>query len=73
MLKEILQYQKMDANLVKIERELENSDAKRVVNQMLEQVKNAQNKLVSIERSASQLIADYEKILSTEGSLCFTF
>ena len=62
MLKEILQYQKMDANLVKIERELENSDAKRVVNQMVEQVKNAQNKLVSIERSASQLIADYEKI-----------
>ncbi len=62
MLKEMLQYQKMDASLVKIEQELENSESKRVVNQMVEQVRSAQNKLVSIERSASQLIADYEKL-----------
>ncbi len=62
MLKEMLQYQKMDASLVKIEHELENSESKRMVNQMVEQVRAAQNKLVSIERSASQLIADYEKI-----------
>lgn len=62
MLKELLKYQKMDSKLVQIERELESSDSKKVVNQMVEQVKNAQNKLVSLERYASELIAEYERL-----------
>ena len=62
MLENILEYQKKDAMLVKIERELENSESKRVVNEMVEQVKQAQNKLVALERSASQIIAEYEKL-----------
>lgn len=62
MLKELLEYQKKDAALVQIEHELENSESKRVVNQMVDQVKQAQNKLVALERSASQIIAEYEKL-----------
>lgn len=62
MLDDILEYQKKDAMLVKIARELENSQSKRVVNQMVDQVKQAQNKMVELEHSASQLIAEYERL-----------
>ena len=62
MLKEILQYQKLDASLIKIERELENSDTKKVVNKMVEQVRHAQNKLVELEQSANKLLAEYERL-----------
>ncbi len=62
MLKDILEYQKKDAMLVKIERELENSHTKKMANQMVEQVKQAQNKMVELEHSASQIIAEYERL-----------
>ncbi len=62
MLKEILQYQKLDASLIKLERELENSETKKVVNKMVDQVRQAQNKLVELEKSANRLLADYERL-----------
>lgn len=62
MLKEILIYQQKDAALVKLNKELQNSKEKSEVNKLVEQVKQAQNKLVSLENSASHLIADFERL-----------
>jgi len=62
MLKEILLYQQKDASLVKLNKELENSREKREVNTLVEQVKQAQNKLVALEQSAGDLIKEFEKL-----------
>ncbi len=62
MLNEILQYQEKDAQLVKIEKDLEVSPQKRNVNKLVEQVKQAQNKLVALENLANDLVAEFEKL-----------
>lgn len=62
MLKEILLYQQKDAALVKLNKELENSREKREVNSLVEQVKQAQNKLVLLETEAGSLIDEFEKL-----------
>ena len=62
MLKDILEYQKKDAMLVKIDRDLENSQQKVEVNKLVEQVKQVQTKLVALENSATQLVAEFEKV-----------
>ncbi|MBQ7602539.1 MAG: hypothetical protein IJU58_00090 [Clostridia bacterium] len=62
MIKEILEYQKLDAKLVSIEKEIANSPAKQTANKMVEYVKAAQQTLVGLEQNASQLIAEYEKL-----------
>ena len=48
MLKDILEYQKKDSMLVKIDRDLENSQQKTEVNKLVEQVKQVQSKLVAL-------------------------
>jgi len=62
MLNNILEYQKKDAQLVAIEKEIADSPAKKVVNQMVEYVKTAQQKLVAIEKNASSLIVEFEEL-----------
>ena len=62
MLKEILQYQKEDAKLIKLENDLENSQQKKEVNKLVTQVKQAQDKLVHLEKLASNLVVEFEKV-----------
>lgn len=62
MIKEILEYQKLDAKLVSIEKEIANSPAKQTANKMVEYVKAAQQTLVNLEQNANYLIAEYEKL-----------
>lgn len=62
MLESILEYQKKDAQLVAIEREITDSKAKKVVNQMADFVKSAQQKLVVIEKNAAILLEEYQKL-----------
>lgn len=62
MLKEILMYQQKDAALVKLNKELENSREKRDVNTLVEQVKQAQNKLVALEKTAGELMSEFDKL-----------
>ena len=64
MLNKLLNYQKVDSKLVKIERDLENSDSKGVVNKMVHLVKDAQNRLMQIEKTAGDLILEYKQLLS---------
>ena len=62
MIKEILEYQALDAKLVSIEKEIANSSAKQTANKMVEYVKSAQQTLVTLEHNASKLILEYEKL-----------
>ncbi len=65
MLNKLLNYQKVDSKLVKIERDLENSDSKGMVNKMVHLVKDAQNRLMQIEKTAGDLIVEYKKLLAS--------
>lgn len=62
MIKEILEYQNLDAKLVKLEKEIANSPAKLAANKMVEYVKNAQQSLVLLEKNSAALISNYEKL-----------
>jgi len=61
MLKEMIEYQKKDNELVMIERELENSSIKKIVANMQDVVREAQRKLLACEKSAEMLMGDYNK------------
>ncbi len=65
MLEAILEYQKKDGELVKIEKEISESKAKKVVNQMVGIVKDAQQKIVATEKNADQLIKNFEELNKT--------
>ena len=62
MLEEMLEYQKKDGQLVKIEKEISESKAKKVVNQMVGIVKDAQQKLMQTEKNATILIKNYDSL-----------
>lgn len=71
MLEDILNYQKLDSKLVKLERDLKNDESKKTVTQMVSIVKDSQNKLMSLEQEAeiqvkelSRLKDEYNKLLT---------
>ena len=59
-LKNILQYQKKDSELIKLEKEFNSNENKRIYTQMISVVKDAQNKSSELERKAGELISNYE-------------
>lgn len=70
MLEQILEYQEKDAKLVGIEREIADSNAKKVVNQMVDVVRDAKQKMVTVERNSAGLIEQFNKLsLKFEESL----
>ena len=62
MLESILEYQKIDGKLVKIEKEITESNAKKVVNKMVGIVREAQQKIVGIEKNSNNLLEAFEKL-----------
>ena len=58
----ILEYQKKDFEIIKLERELENNEDKKIYQRMLGVVKEAQNKSTMLDKEANQLIQDYNNI-----------
>lgn len=62
MLEKILNYQKLDSQLNACERDLENDEAKKTVNNMIKYVKTSQNKLHSIESEAEEQFGAFEKL-----------
>ena len=62
MIKEVLEYQKLDAKLVDVEKEIASSPARVAANKMVEVVKQAQQTLVSLEQNATSLIKNFEKL-----------
>ena len=62
MLEAILEYQKKDGELVKIEKEITESKAKKIVNQMVGVVKTAQQKIVETEKNSQNLIKSFNQL-----------
>ena len=60
--KKILEYQKKDAELIKLERKLAQDENKKIYTQMISIVKDTQNKSASLEKQAGDLITIYENL-----------
>ena len=58
-MKTMLQYQKLDIELKKIQRAVNNSQEKEIMNKMISYVKDAQNVSNVIENKASKVVNDY--------------
>lgn len=61
MFKNLLEYQKLDAKLLKLQQASENNPAKQTLNKVVVLVKDEQNKLIELENKAKTVIAEYEK------------
>ncbi len=55
----MLQYQRLDGELKKIQRTVNNSQEKEIMNKMIAYVKDAQNVSNGIENKASKVVSDY--------------
>lgn len=64
-LKSILDYQKRDAELIKLERSLNSSENKKTFTQMISVVKDAQNQSASLEIQAGELLKNYDSLKKT--------
>ncbi len=58
-IQQILDYQKQDAEIIKLERELDESPDKKIYLEMKNVVKDAQNKSNNLEKEAGELIKQY--------------
>lgn len=61
-LDKILEYQKKDAEIVKVERLINSNENKKIFTQMISVVKDAQNKSASLENDAGSIVRNFEKI-----------
>ncbi|MCL2540190.1 MAG: C4-type zinc ribbon domain-containing protein [Firmicutes bacterium] len=59
---EMLVYQKKDSELIAIERDIANSQIKKIVNKMVELVKDAQAKVLQVEKNAADLVGEFEQL-----------
>ena len=58
----ILEYQKKDFEIIKLERQLDNNEDKKIYQSMVNVVKTAQNKSTSLEKEASDILQDYKSL-----------
>ena len=61
MLNKVLEYQKIELEVIKLKEKLASNPAKQTLNKMLALGKDAQNKLVELEKQAKATIEQYEK------------
>ena len=64
-LNKILEYQKKDSEIVKLERQLNGNENKKIYSQMIDVVKEAQNQSAMLENEAGNLMNSYEKLKKT--------
>lgn len=64
-LKKILEYQKKDAELIKLERNLRNNENRKIFTQMISVSKDAQSKSNALEKQAGDLLAGYQELKKT--------
>lgn len=64
-LSKLLDYQKKDSELIKLERQLYNNEDRKIFNQMINVVKDAQNKSAHLEKQAGDLINVYNNLKQT--------
>ena len=58
----ILEYQKKDFEIIKLERQLDNNEDKKIYQSMVNVVKTAQNKSTSLEKEASDILHEYKTL-----------
>ena len=68
-MKEILDYQSIDAKIIKLERDKNNLEEKNIMNKMISYVKNAQNKSIALEEEGKALLNDYNSLKKEYNSL----
>lgn len=61
-LNSILEYQKKDAELIKLERQLEASENKKTFTQMVAVVKDAQNQSANLENQAREVVSSFNSL-----------
>ena len=61
MIEKLLQYQKLDGELRKVNRELATCPERVTMNKMITFVKDAQNKISAFGRKADELLAEYDR------------
>ncbi len=61
-IQQILAYQKQDFEILKLERQLDESEDKKIYHAMINVVKDAQNKSNNLEKEAGQLIKQYSDL-----------
>lgn len=61
-LNSILEYQKKDAELIKLERQLDASENKKTFTQMVSVVKDAQNQSANLENQAREVVASFSSL-----------
>lgn len=64
-LKSILEYQKKDSELIKLERSLSSSENKKIFTQMVNVVKEAQNQSSALETQAGEIINAFNSLKKT--------
>ena len=64
--KEMLKYQQVDGELIKLERELETNENKRQANFMIQLKKDATEKTIGLNKDAAYLLQELDKIEETE-------
>lgn len=64
-LSKLLEYQKKDAELIKLERQLYNNEDKKIYTKMIDVVKEAQSKSALLEKQAGDLIKVYNNLKQT--------
>lgn len=64
-IEKLLEYQKKDFEIIKLERKINDSESKKVLNDMIAKVKESQNKSMQLEKVAGDLLAEYNKLVKT--------
>ena len=62
MIDKILEYQKRDFEIIKLERQLENNEDKKIYQNMIGIVKDAQKKSTSLDKEANSLLQEYKSL-----------
>lgn len=61
----ILEYQKKDFEIIKLERQLENNEDKKIYQKMIGIVKDTKNKSTELDKEASALLEEYKSLKNT--------
>lgn len=64
-IQKILDYQKQDFEIIKLERQLDNNEDKNIYQNMVSVVKNAQNRSNTLDIEASEILSEYAKLEKT--------
>ena len=64
--KKILEYQKLDIKLQKINKELNNGSNKQETQELINQVKQWQNKILELEQDAKRLLSELDKLMEVQ-------